>query len=144
MWLNRGGVELTGPAGAEPWVFDIDATDHPTEIVSEAIRDRIGEPLLLHSTSWRHDDGAVILTFVAIVDATVVDGMASRPIRRSELARSDATEPPPAVDTDQVVEHALRHVAWLTHDDPVIGERLSEAWRTALADYVPEPFRNLA
>jgi hypothetical protein len=44
---------------------------------------------------------------------------------------------------DQVVEHALRHLAWLAEDDPVVREELSPAWRAALATYVPEPFRNL-
>jgi hypothetical protein len=86
----------------------------------------------------------VILSFVAIVDGSRIDGMASRPIRRSTLARAEATEPPPEVEPDQVVEHALRHLAWLVHDDPVVADQVSEEWRRALADYVPEPFRNLA
>ena len=144
VWLNGETLELTGPTGAQPWVLDIDAADHPTDVVDRAVRQRVGEPTLIHSTSWRHDDNAVILSFVAVIDRSRVDGMASRPVRRSSLARAHPTEPPPEVDQDQVVEHALRHLAWLVHDDPVIREHLSDAWRRALADYVPEPFRNLA
>ena len=69
--------------------------------------------------------------------------MGSRPIGRAELARSEATVAPLDIATDQVVEHALRHLAWLAVDDPVVRGELSPAWRAALARYVPEPFRNL-
>jgi hypothetical protein len=42
-----------------------------------------------------------------------------------------------------VVEHGLRHLAWLASDDPVVRAELPEAWQAALAGYVPEPFRAL-
>ena len=42
----------------------------------------------------------------------------------------------------QVQEHALRHLAWLRQDDPVIADLLDD-WSDALSDYVPEPFRAL-
>ena len=144
VWLNGETLELSGPTGAQPWVLDLDPVDHPTDVVERAVTERIGEPALLHSTSWRHEDGALILSFVAVLDRSAVDGMTSRPIRRSPLARAEPTEPPPDVDPDQVVEHALRHLAWLVHDDPVVRDQLSDEWRGALAEYVPEPFRNLA
>jgi hypothetical protein len=41
------------------------------------------------------------------------------------------------------VEHGLRHLAWLVHDDPVVAAELSPAWAAVLAGYVPEPFRTL-
>ena len=34
-------------------------------------------------------------------------------------------------------------MAWLAQDDPVVASELPIGWRTLLADYVPEPFRNL-
>jgi hypothetical protein len=43
----------------------------------------------------------------------------------------------------QVVEHGLRHLCWLSYDDPVIKSRLSPNWLAALAEYVSEPFRAL-
>jgi hypothetical protein len=43
-----------------------------------------------------------------------------------------------------VLEHGLRHLAWLAKDDEVVAERLNPAWRDALAGYVPEPFRGFA
>jgi hypothetical protein len=41
------------------------------------------------------------------------------------------------------VEHGLRHLAWLAKDDPVVAAELPAGWQPILADYVPEPFRNL-
>ena len=69
---------------------------------------------------------------------------ASAPIGRSELARSSATRAPASIGHAQVLEHALRHLAWLSQDDEAVAARLSAGWRAALGDYVPEPFRSLA
>ncbi len=85
----------------------------------------------------------MILSFVVAIDEAIVGDMASRPVARTDLARSEATVAPRDIATDQVVEHALRHLAWLAEDDPVVREELSAGWKAALATYVPEPFRNL-
>ena len=69
--------------------------------------------------------------------------MASVPIRRAELARSEATAAPRDIASEAVVEHGLRHLAWLVLDDPVVASELPPPWRPVLADYVPEPFRAL-
>jgi hypothetical protein len=42
-----------------------------------------------------------------------------------------------------VVEHGLRHLAWLVQDDTVVADRLAGGWTQALQAYVPEPFRHL-
>jgi hypothetical protein len=39
-----------------------------------------------------------------------------------------------------VVEHGLRHLAWLVAEDEEIHEALAP-WAGALGDYAPEPFR---
>jgi hypothetical protein len=143
VWLNGEVLELTGPCGAAPWYLELGAVDHPVEVVDRIVRDVVGDPLLVHSTSWRRDRDAVILSFVVVIDARRVGSMTSRPIGRAELARSEATAAPRDIATEQVVEHALRHLAWLAVDDPVVRGELSPAWRAALAGYVPEPFRNL-
>ena len=103
----------------------------------------IGDPLLVHSTSWRRDREAVILSFVVVIDRSLVGSMDSLPIERTALARGEATAAPQEIATTQVVEHGLRHMAWLAADDPVVAAELPEGWRTLLATYVPEPFRNL-
>jgi hypothetical protein len=143
VWLAGDHLELTGPCGAAPWLLELGATDHPVDVVTRIVRDVIGEPLLVHSTSWRRDRDAVILSFVVIIDDALVGSMASLPIARSELARGDATAAPREVASAQVVEHGLRHMAWLAQDDPAVAAELPTGWRTLLAEYVPEPFRNL-
>ena len=88
VWLAGDHLELTGPCGAAPWLLELAQTDHPVDVVARMIRDAIGEPLLVHSTSWRRDRDAVILSFVAVIDPGLVGEMESRPIGRSELARA--------------------------------------------------------
>ena len=144
VWLNGDELELTGPCGAAPWLIELEATDHPVETVARLVRENVGEPMLVHSTSWRHDGDAVILSFIVVIDEAAVGAMDSGLIRRAELARSAATAAPTRIDDVQVIEHALRHLAWLAVDDPVVSAELPPRWRTVLADYVPEPFRNLA
>jgi hypothetical protein len=143
VWLNDDHLELTGPCGAAPWLIELGTTDHPVETVDRIVRDVLGPPRLIHSTSWRRDREAVILSFVVVIDPAQVGGMESAPIGRTDLARSTATAAPRAIASDQVIEHGLRHMAWLAHDDPAVAAELSETWRTLLAGYVPEPFRAL-
>jgi hypothetical protein len=143
VWLAGDHLELTGPCGPAPWLLESGATDHPVEVVTRIVRDVIGEPLLVHSTSWRRDRDAVILSFIVVVDDGLVGSMASIPIERTGLARGAATAAPSEIATSQVVEHGLRHMAWLAKEDPVVAAELPAGWVTLLADYVPEPFRNL-
>ncbi len=144
VWLNGGRLELTGPCGSAPWLIEIGEAEHPVEIVDRIVRSAIGEPILIHSTSWRRDRDAVILTFLVAIDRDLVGTMESAPIERAELARSGARSAPPAIAHGQVLEHGLRHLAWLVRDDPVVSAELSPDWVGALAGYVPEPFRTLA
>jgi hypothetical protein len=144
VWLNGDRLELTGPCGAAPWIIQIGETDHPVEVVDRIVRDVVGPPRLVHSTSWRRDRGAVILSFVVVIDPELRLEMDSEPISRADLARSEATAAPAAIGHAQVLEHGLRHLAWLAVDDPAVAAELSDGWRHALAGYVPEPFRSLA
>jgi len=141
--LRAGDIELTGPCGAAPWYIEKAAGEHPVDAVRRLVADVIGEPELVHSTSWRQADDGVILSFFVVVDPGLVETMSSAPVVRGELARSGATTAPAAIATDQVLEHAIRHLAWLARDDAVVQAKLSEEWKRALAPYLPEPFRNL-
>jgi hypothetical protein len=143
VWLDGGSIALTGPDGPQAWVVQLGSADHPVEVVDRMVREVVGPPILVHSTSWRRDRDAVILSFVVVVDPAVVGSMASVPIGRTELARSAATAAPHAIAPGAVVEHGLRHLAWLAKDDPVVAAELPPAWRPVLGAFVPEPFRNL-
>jgi hypothetical protein len=143
VWLDDDRLALTGPDGPQPWILQLGATEHPVEVVDRIVRDVVGPPILVHSTSWRRDRDAVILSFVVVIGPELVGGMASIPIERAELARSEATAAPHDVAISAVVEHGLRHLAWLAKDDPVVAAELPSGWRPLLAAYVPEPFRAL-
>lgn len=143
IWLNGDRLELTGPDGPAPWILQLADSEHPVEAVDRIVSGLVGPPLVVHSTSWRRHGAAVILSFVAVIGPNQLSGMASAPIPRAELARSDATRAPASIRHEQVLEHGLRHLAWLAQDDEVVAGRLTGAWQDALSAYVPEPFRSL-
>jgi len=140
----RGGTpEVAGPCGPDPWYIEVGEDEDPVEVVGRLSRNLMGAPLLVHSTSWRRARGSVILSFVVVNRDDQAPELAGTPIARAELARGEATSAPAAIGYEQVLEHGLRHLAWLVQDDEVVRTTLSQAWRSLLAAYVPEPFRHL-
>lgn len=140
---DGGTIVLTGPCGAAPWEIETHGTDHPLDLV-RAMADRVlGEPLLLHSTSWRWDKQSVVLSFVVVIEPEAVGEMPAQPVARVALARSTAHEAPADIGWVQVLEHALRHLAWLAAEDDVVRNVLSPSWHDSLAAYVPAPFQQL-
>ena len=117
--------------------------DDPMEIVKRLSTNLMGPPLLVHSTSWRRGLGGVLLSFIVVIGEDQAPDLESVPITRADLARNSATEAARRVSTNQVVEHALRHMAWLAQDDAAVKAVLSPGWQAALAGYVPEPFRHI-
>ena len=142
--MRGGRLELTGPCGPDPWYIESHEDDDPMEVVKRLSTNLMGPPLLVHSTSWRRGPGGVLLSFLVVVGEDQATDLASVPVGRTELARNSPTEPAPRIAAAQVVEHALRHVAWLAQDDEAVKAALSPAWLNALAGYVPEPFRHLS
>jgi hypothetical protein len=141
--MRQGRPELAGPCGPDPWYIEVAAEDDPVEVVSRLSRNLMGEPVLVHSTSWRRARGAVVLSFVVVNSDAQAPHLVGVPISRSELARSGTTSAAKSIAAAQVLEHGLRHLAWLSREDQVVMATLSDEWKRALEDYVPEPFRNL-
>jgi hypothetical protein len=141
--LRGERLELTGPCGPDPWYIESHDEDDPMEIVKRLSTNLMGPPLLVHSTSWRRGRGGVLLSFLVVIGEDQAPDLASVPITRAELARNSATEAATKIAATQVVEHALRHMAWLAQDDAAVRAALSPAWLAALSGYVPEPFRHL-
>jgi len=139
--LAGGGIAVGGPCGPGPWYLNVDAGDDPLALATATVARNLTEPLLVHSTSWRRHRDAVVLTFIAVLSSQTAAPPAARPVRRTPLARGSALAAPADVAVDQVVEHGLRHLAWLIADDPHVAERLAGEWSGALAAYRPEPFR---
>ena len=141
--LRSGRAELAGPCGPDPWYIEVGEDQDPVEVVTRLSRNLMGAPLLVHSTSWRRARGAVVLSFVVVNAEHQAPELAGIPITRMELARSGATHAPVTIASGQVLEHGLRHLAWLAREDETAKATLSDDWKSVLADYVPEPFRNI-
>jgi hypothetical protein len=142
--MRAGRPELAGPCGPDPWYIEVAAEDDPVEVVSRLSRNLMGEPILVHSTSWRRARGAVVLSFVVVNSDGQAPQLAGVPITRIELARSGTTSAAKTIASAQVLEHGLRHLAWLAREDQTVIDALSEEWKGVLAQYVPEPFRNIS
>ena len=130
------------PKHGESFIVGWPAGARPEEIAARGLQQLGMEAIVLHSTSWRHDGTEVVLTYLAVVSpaADPPPSWEAEPITHAELARGDATAPPPSIGVVQVLEHALRHLAWLMKDDPVVARALPD-WQGFLDDYTPEPFR---
>lgn len=142
LYLDGDGIRHVSPHGRQtletPWDPDLD----PHEAIVDAVAALGLAPIMVHSTSWRVVGDTVVLTFLVAVEppSGVRDAFESELVTRTELARGRATGPPPHVHLPQVVEHGLRHLAWLVREDGSIDRALS-GWSRALGGYAPEPFR---
>ena len=132
------------PSHADSFVVGWPAGAKPEVTASKALRSLGLTPEVLHSTSWRHAGNEVVLTYLAVLSPGCAppESWEASVAGRTELARGDVTTPPPTIAVDQVLEHALRHLAWLSREDEVIGRALP-GWAQVLEGYVPEPFRAL-
>jgi hypothetical protein len=133
-------IFLTGPDGPRPWLIETHGRENPMEEIRRTATALLPDMFLLHSTSWRWEGTAVVLTFIA---AVAKGGGESRPVSTGELARGSATAPPPEIESDQVLNHALRHLAWLGREDAAVRDSLSASWREALSKYVPATFQQI-
>jgi hypothetical protein len=142
VYLGPQGARYLRPIHAPTlrlgWRRDVQPGD---VLVAAAARYEL-EPLLVHSTSWRFEQARVILTYVITVVPPDVPSeyLADEPVARAELARGDAIGPPPQIGVAQVLEHALRHLAWLVRDDEAVRRALPD-WVAFLDGYEPQPFR---
>jgi len=137
------GPLLTGPCGPAPWLIEAGHGEHPIDTVRRLAGSAMPGLRLLHSTSWRFERGAVVLSFLVVMDESRIGEFETVPVHRVDLARSTATEAPPAIGYEQVLEHALRHLAWLAKEDEAVRVALDDRWHDLLEGYVPEPFLQL-
>ena len=141
--LDGESVILTGPCGPAPWHIEVHGEEHPLETTRRIVANALSGVLLVHSTSWRWDVGTTTLTFLAVIPDDAIGSMEAESIGRADLARSAAAEAPTSIAYRQVLEHALRHLAWLAKEVDVVEATLSPGWHERLASYVPEPFPQL-
>jgi hypothetical protein len=137
-----GGAHHLRPIHAETLRLGWGPDQQPGVIVLEAVRRYGLDPLIVHSTSWRYEEGRLVLTYVAAVTPPGEPGpyLTDEPVARADLARGGALGPPTEIGIAQVLEHAFRHLAWLVKDDEVVGDTLAD-WKAFLERFEPEPFR---
>jgi hypothetical protein len=143
--LEEGSVVWLKPKHADSLHVGLSVPASPGDVVLETLGWFDLRPRVVHSTSWRQEAGRLVLTYVAVVEPPPelpADTLERTVVVRTDLARGDATAPPPEIGVAQVVEHALRHLSWLVRDDAAIGGAIPE-WVGVLDDYQPEPFRAL-
>jgi len=144
--LRDGRLFWLKPVHAESLRLGLSASAQPADIVLDALKWYPLEPIVVHSTSWRHEAGRVILSYVAAISPPGElphESLVELPVGRSELARGEAMAAPKMIGVEAVLEHALRHLSWLVRDDPAVMHALA-GWKKALAAFQPEPFRALA
>jgi hypothetical protein len=123
------------PSDSEPH-FEVDVTLRKHGVSSNATT-------VLHSTSWRADGPAVILTYMAVIDAGDLareQWSSAKPV--SALIPSVVGRPPtnpanepPAPRYIDVLLHGLRHLRFLRDHDATASEAMGPRWRQHL-----EPF----
>ncbi|HEX6843590.1 MAG TPA: hypothetical protein VF235_00610 [Actinomycetota bacterium] len=143
VYLGEDGAHHLRPIHAPTLHLGWRPDRQPGDVVVGAGRRYGLTPLLVHSTSWRYEGSRLILTYVAAMrpPEEIPEWLRDEPVRRADLARGDAMGPPVAIDVEQVLEHAFRHLAWLVKDDAAVRDALPD-WHGYLADYEPEPFRS--
>lgn len=143
--LDGNGLYWMKPLHAESLRVGLPSSARPADVVLDVLKWYPLSPIVVHSTSWRHEEGRIILTYVAAVEAAgdlPKDSLIALPVKRAKLARGGAKSAPMQIAVDAVIEHALRHLAWLVRDDPAVMKEL-DGWKTALSGFEPEPFRAL-
>jgi len=149
VFLARGGAltHLAKEDGASWLATFAEPGHHPHAVVVETL-ERLGlTPRVVHSTSWRLEENQLLLTYMVAVRPMRLWPDALRPMvlhKPRQLTRGAATAPPEQLTNDDVLVHALRHLAWLYFDDAAVRRTLGHRWRAALRPYLPAPFMALA
>jgi hypothetical protein len=140
--IAAGLIHSLLPRHAASWQLACPPGADPGPVVVEALRGRGLRPSVVHSTSWRHQEGRLVLTYLAVLadPAAPTGGLVASPVRPQPLARGGALTAPASLRVEQVLHHALRHLAWLQREDPGIAVTLDPAWAAPLAAYAPAPF----
>jgi len=74
---------------------------------------------VLHSTSWRDDDGVLVLTYAVVLPLGAA--LSAPLLEPSVVCSSDPRRPsPPVLHVHHVVAHAVRHLSDLLRRDPVV------------------------
>ena len=141
LFVKARAIYWLRPQDEPSWQVQSVASASPGEAAASAIGQLATSALVVHSTSWRFQSGNLVLTYIAVIAnaEAAIGGFQAIRVRRQDIGRGTATAPPQAVTLGEVVEHALRHLAWLARDDPSITAALPEDWARALSRFPAQP-----
>ena len=95
----------------------------------------------LHSTSWRYENGGIVLTYLAWCERTEWDDESNSLLRLEQLSLAYQSRPrhpkPEGVTAFHVVAHGLRHFSWLAQrpsENPCLSilDKRTLAWLRGL------------
>lgn len=144
---DETGIWLLSPDG--PWLSPpVMADSEPHEAVElELIQHTVslGDVAVLHSTSWRAEGTAAVLTYVAVVRCPGLVRESwpdARPVSlglAEHVGRPPTHAPvePPAPRYVDVLIHAIRHLRFLLTTDATVAAALTEDWGVHLAQFEP-------
>src|SRR5215472_13242139 len=68
VYLGGDAIHWMKPIHAESLRVGLSPKEKPADAVLAALKWYPLQPIVVHSTSWRHEDGRVILAYVAVVE----------------------------------------------------------------------------
>jgi len=138
---------------AQPWLVPHQAGTHPNDAIRAHLERCFGdlfkpEASIVHSTSWRYcrRTERLILTYLVVMPQCgwsyhriASERMMARRLGKVEQARGDHLHPPEKIEANNVLAHALDHLAMLRTSDERINEVLEAGWRGVLETRIPKP-----
>jgi len=98
--LSDGALFWMKPLHADSLRVGLPPSATPADVVLDVLKWYPLAPVVVHSTSWRHEEGRIILTYVAVVQKPTrlpPDSLAITPVKRAELARGEAMAAPKTI-----------------------------------------------
>jgi len=138
---------------AHTWQVLHQAGRHPNETVLEHVERCLGELFepdgsIVHSTSWRYcyRTDRIILTYLVVLPQrtwmcyrAASNRMVAQPVGKGEQVRGDHLQPPERIEMNQILAHALDHLALLQCSDASINAVLESSWLQVLETRLPKP-----
>ncbi len=137
----------------QSWLVPHQPDKHPNEAVLQHLAAFFGEVFephtsIVHSTSWRYEcqPGRVILTYLVVLPQRPwirhwmeTGRILFEYVGAIQKVQGDNLHPPEKMKMDDVLAHALDHLALLSRDDRSIQTVLTPEWIDVLGPRLPKP-----
>jgi deazaflavin-dependent oxidoreductase (nitroreductase family) len=138
---------------AQPWLVPHQAGTSPNDAVIARLERCFGdlfepEASIVHSTSWRYCQRTerIVLTYLVVMpqrawsdNRVASNRILAHRLGKVEQARGDHLSPPEKIEVNNILAHALDHLAMLSNSDERINEVLESGWRGVLETRIPKP-----